>query len=239
MLEVRGMSCWYEKGNHIIRDISFEIGHNQVIGLLGVNGVGKTTLIKTISGVHNHYSVEGLFLNDEPERFENNSFKTCRYTVFTEERAFGYWTFNDHIDFLSKTYKRDIDKEGLEELICGFSFAEQQDQYFRNMSTGNRKKAFLISGFALRLPLLILDEPLDGLDFSSAEFLYRILPEYKKNGSVLMSSHIAESIEKTCDRILLLSNGKIMSRTIDKTEGIDLRKEMTRWLKNSCYANCF
>ena len=66
------------------------------------------------------------------------------------------------------------------------------------MSTGNKKKVFLITGFYLKRPLLILDEPFDGLDFDSTEFLYKVLVQYKSYGSILMTSHIAESISRVC-----------------------------------------
>ena len=110
----------------------------------------------------------------------------------------------------------------------GFRFGEYQNQFIKNLSTGNKKKVFLITGFALRLPLLLLDEPLDGLDFGAAEFLYTAIKEYKDFGSVLMSSHIAESFERTCDKILLLDQGQLSEKSI--SSNIDIRKELKEWL---------
>ena len=79
----------------------------------------------------------------------------------------------------------------------------------KELSSGNRKKAYLITAFALEPRLLLLDEPFNALDFQSTEFLYRLINGYKGCGTVLFSSHILESICLTADRVLVLEQGKI------------------------------
>ena len=79
----------------------------------------------------------------------------------------------------------------------------------KELSTGNRKKAYLIAAFALHPELLLLDEPVNGLDFQSTEFLYRMINDYRSYGTVLFSSHILESICLTSDRVLVLEHGRI------------------------------
>ncbi|MBE6047252.1 MAG: hypothetical protein E7213_02395 [Clostridium sp.] len=118
----------------------------------------------------------------------------------------------------------------MSQLVKGFGFEKYLNYYFKDLSTGNRKKAFLIIGFALELPLLILDEPLDGLDYLASEYLYKEIIEYKKYGSVLMSSHIAESIEKTCDKLLVLNEGKIESYKFES--GDKVRDLLEGWLND-------
>ena len=95
------------------------------------------------------------------------------------------------------------------ELIRGFGFEQFTDVLIRDLSTGNRKKVFLITAFALRPPLLLLDEPVNGLDFMSTEYLYRQISDYRRYGTVLFSSHIPESITLTSDRVLVLEGGRI------------------------------
>ena len=84
----------------------------------------------------------------------------------------------------------------------------------KDLSTGNLKKAYLIAAFALHPKLLLLDEPVNGLDFQSTEFLYQLMASYKQYGTLLFSSHILESICLTSDRVLVLEQGRI-SRTFD------------------------
>ena len=95
------------------------------------------------------------------------------------------------------------------ELIQGFHFEPFADVLFKDLSTGNRKKAYLITAFALKPELLLLDEPVNGLDFESTEYLYQQIAGYKQYGTVLFSSHILESITLTSDRVFVLENGQI------------------------------
>ena len=97
----------------------------------------------------------------------------------------------------------------MDELAKGFHFEEYADVLMRELSTGNRKKAYLIAAFALHPELLLLDEPVNGLDFQSTEFLYRMINDYRSYGTVLFSSHILESICLTSDRVLVLEHGRI------------------------------
>ena len=87
----------------------------------------------------------------------------------------------------------------------------------KELSTGNRKKAFLITAFALKPELLFLDEPVNGLDFQSTEYLYRLIRSYKAYGTVLFASHVLESITLTSDRVLVLEHGRI-GRTFEKEQ---------------------
>jgi len=228
MLTIEQITIWYKQGKNIIGGTSLTIDEHSVAGLLGINGAGKSTLINTISDVHEKYTIEKTMFRGVTFKFTDEIFKLERYTVFTEEQAFMYWKFDDYIKFVAKAYKKKLDTAYVDYLVEGFHFGEYKKHELKDLSTGNRKKVFLITGFALRLPLLILDEPLDGLDFSSSEFLYEAINGYKQYGSVLMSSHIAESFEKTCDYILLLNNGKIERRQI--MQGADIRTQLEEWL---------
>ena len=95
------------------------------------------------------------------------------------------------------------------ELVQGFHFADFADVLLKDLSTGNRKKAFLITAFALKPELLLLDEPVNGLDFPSTEYLYQQIRGYRDHGTLLFASHILESITLTADRVLLLDHGQI------------------------------
>lgn len=228
MLNINQLSIWYTKEKNIVNQASFHIDSNHIIGLLGINGAGKTTLMNTISGIHTQFMADTILYHGKEISFADDAFRRMRYTVFTDEQAFKYWTFPEYKKYIEKVYKKEMDEDYLQYLVEGFQFGDYQKQYIQNLSTGNRKKVFLIAGFALKLPLLILDEPLDGLDFTAAEFLYQILPQHKKYGSVLMSSHIAESFERTCDKILLLNQGQITTKAI--SDNLDIRKELKGWL---------
>lgn len=242
LLTVENLCAWYNRDKTVLSDFSVELKEHEVTGLIGLNGAGKTTFIKTLSGLHENFSSDGIRLHGCPVRLRDNMFKTCRYTVFSEDNSFQYFTFREYLSYVFAAYRtvhgtaykaaykatdkavyKTRNKEAHEaaygeernfieeaaELIQGFHFEDYTDILLKDLSTGNKKKAFLITAFALKPELLLLDEPVNGLDFQSTEFLYRLIAEYKKYGTVLFSSHILESITLTSDRVLVLENGHI------------------------------
>ncbi len=207
LLSIKNLSAWYRPGKPVLSDFSMELKTYEAVGLIGLNGAGKTTFLKTLSGLHENFSSDGIQMHGISVQFRGNDFKKCRYTVFAEDDSFQYFTFREYVSYVSSVYKKEMQDVPL--LIQGFHFEEYVDVLLKELSTGNRKKAFLITAFALRPKLLLLDEPVNGLDFQSTEFLYQLIGGYKKYGTVLFSSHILESITLTSDRVLVLEEGRI------------------------------
>ena len=139
------------------------------------------------------------------------------YTVFTENNSFLNWNFSQYFNFVCRLFHVKRDDDLYDYLVKGFNFGKYLQTSIGNLSTGNKKKVFLITGFYLKRPLLILDEPFDGLDFDSTEFLYEVLVQYKSYGSILMTSHIAESIARVCDKAYFLEDGhlKLLQSDLD------------------------
>lgn len=212
LIEISNLKSWYKKDLNIIDDASFSIDENEIVALVGSNGSGKTTLIKTIMDIHPNFEVSGLsFLGNDLE-FKDINFKKNRLAVFSDDTAFRYWSFWEYTEFLHKTYGKTMDRNYLEHLLEGFNFNKYEDYVLKDLSMGNRKKFYIISALGLRLPLLVLDEPVDGLDFESTVFLYEELRKYKEYGSIFMSTHILESINEVADSYVLLHNGKVSDK---------------------------
>lgn len=207
VLTIQNLSAWYSEEKMILSGFSFELADHEVVGLIGLNGAGKTTFLKVLSGLLPTFRSESICFFGSPVDFRGQDFKLCRYTVFAEDNSFSYFTFWEYLAYVCASYGRKV--PDVSELIQGFHFEEYTELLLRELSTGNRKKAFLITAFALKPRLLLLDEPVNGLDFQSTERLYREILEYKEHGTVLFSSHILESITLTSDRVFVLEAGKI------------------------------
>lgn len=210
LLSLNRLSVWYTAGHHVLSDLSLDLGTKEVVGLIGLNGAGKTTFIKTVAGLLPGYRLDSAAWKGQPFSFRDKAFKRSRYIVFAEDRSFPYFTFREYLAYAAASYG--VPLPDVSGLVKGFRFAEYTDVLLKDLSTGNRKKACLITAFALRPGLLLLDEPVNGLDFQSTEFLYRLMGGYKQYGTLLFSSHILESICLTSDRVLVLEQGRI-SRT--------------------------
>lgn len=206
-LSLQNLSVWYTAGQPVLRGLSLELGRHEIVGLIGLNGAGKTTLIHTLAGLLPGYRLDGARWQGRPFTFRQQAFKRSRYIVFAEESAFPYFTFREYLRYAAASYG--VTVPDTTALVQGFHFEAFTDLFLKELSTGNRKKADLIVAFALHPPLLLLDEPVNGLDFQSTEFLYRLIAGYKAYGTLLFSSHVLESICLTCDRVLVLESGCI------------------------------
>lgn len=184
-----------------------DLGTNEVVGLIGLNGAGKTTFIKTVASLLNGFRLDGAVWDGYAFSFRDKGFKKNRYIVFAEDRSFQYFTFQEYLAYVAASYG--VPQPDVTELVKGFHFEDYTHVLLKELSTGNLKKTYLITAFALRPKLLLLDEPVNGLDFQSTEFLYQLISGYKEYGTVLFSSHILESICLTSDRVLVLEQGKI------------------------------
>lgn len=207
LLTVKNLSAWYSNEKMVLSDFSLELAGQEVVGLIGLNGAGKTTFLKVLSGLLPDFRSEGILFSGKPVTPRKRAFKMCRYTVFAEDHSFPYFTFREYLSYVFSAYKKEI--PDISALIQGFHFEDYTNILLKDLSTGNRKKAFLITAFALKPELLFLDEPVNGLDFQSTEYLYQQIAGYKEHGTILFSSHILESITLTSDRVLVLENGKI------------------------------
>ena len=207
ILKLQDLSAWYSQGKNVLSGFSLQLRPHEVVGLIGLNGAGKTTFLKTLSGLHEGFRCDGIYLKGQTASFRDKGFKLSRYTVFAEDSSFQYFTFREYLSYVAAAYKMKL--SDVAELVRGFHFEDDTDTLLKDLSTGNKKKAFLITAFALKRPLLLLDEPVNGLDFQSTEYLYQLIAGYKEYGTVLFSSHILESITLTSDRVLVLEDGQI------------------------------
>lgn len=207
LLVLKDLNVWYTKSKPVLKHFSVELKRNEVVGLIGLNGAGKTTFIKTLSGLLDSFWAETALWQDKPLVFRDRGFKKERYTVFAEDHSFQLFTFREYISYVGASYGKKM--SDIEELVRGFHFEEYTDVLLKELSTGNLKKAYLITAFALKPKLLMLDEPVNGLDFQSTEYLYQQIGSYRQYGTVLFSSHILESICLTSDRVLVLEQGQI------------------------------
>ena len=209
-LAAEDIKVWYQPDTIIASAARLEIPAGKVVGLLGGNGAGKTTLIKGISGILPGWQCGKFSVDAKLTSPAERAFKAQRYTVFADDRSFFTWSFRQFLDDLCGVYRVEPQEEFISSLVEGFHFAPHKDKQMRDLSSGNNKKARLICAFVLGRPLLILDEPVDFLDFVGTEFLYQCINAYSDQGhSVFLSSHIAESFTRCCDLLYVLKEGQL------------------------------
>ncbi len=229
LIEINNLDAWYTEEKNVLKGLNMTLEKNSIIGLLGLNGSGKTTLMNVICGLHDTYKSSEVKFAGKEIAFRDNDFKKKRYIVFSEDDSFGYFTFDEYIRFVFKTYKKKTNEQEIDELVRKFNFSEYRNATLNSLSMGNKRKAFLITGFALKPDLLLLDEPVNGLDFQSTEVLYEMISGYRKYGSILFSSHILESVTLTSDMVLILENGSISKKFVKDQINAEVIRESLRF----------
>lgn len=188
----------------VLDDISLSLGENQIIGLLGPNGCGKTTLIKTMTGLIKDYS-GNIFIDGEKPGVYTKS-----VIAYLPEKSYlpDYMRPIDAIKYFSDFYA-DFDVAKAEKMIKDFDL--DMKQKIKTMSKGQQEKISLILVMSRRAKLYILDEPLGGVDPAARDaILSLIMNNYAENSTVLMSTHLIHDIEPVLDRALMISKGKLV-----------------------------
>lgn len=199
MLSIKNLSISY-KDNSIIENLNLDVTEGEVLGILGKNGAGKSTLFNAIYQ-NIPYKGDILFRNLSISRKEIGFLETENY-------FYPYMTGEEYLSFF--TDKKNIDI--YQKLIAKFNLP--LNKFIHNYSTGMKKKIALLGIILMDKPVLILDEPFNGMDFEGVELLYEILSDLKnRNKTIIITSHIIETLFNTCDKIALLENKKISTLT--------------------------
>jgi len=202
-----------------VNDISFNVHKGEVFGLLGPNGAGKTTTIKLLLGLLEPNEGEMSIFGLNPEREEVKIKRRIGY-VSEEPLIFKSLTPKDLFNFIASIRRLDetATTERAREYLESFDALEYYDQLIATLSHGNKQKLQIIAAILHDPDLLILDEPIAGLDAKSVKVMKEILDLHIENGgSVLFSTHIMEIAQELCDRIAIINKGKIVGiGTIDE-----------------------
>lgn len=188
-------------------DVNLEIGPGEVYGFIGPNGAGKSTAIRILLGILKSDSGSAQIFGRDAWRDAVDIHKRLAY-VPGDVNLWDNLTGGEIIDLFVRL-RRGHDTRYKEELIERFDFdpAKKAETY----SKGNRQKVALIAAFASDADLYILDEPTSGLDPLMELVFHDCVAKVKKQGkTVLLSSHILSEVEKLCDRLSIIRNGKIV-----------------------------
>lgn len=214
MLEVKNFTKKYKNGKLAVDNISFTVNNGEIFGFLGPNGAGKSTTIKAIVGLikksKGEISIDGIKLEDDPLLYKN------KFSYLADNPdLFDKFTAVEYINFVADIYGIDekTRDERLNTYLDYFDIREAMADLISSFSHGMKQKLAIISSLIHDPDLLILDEPMVGLDPKSSFNLKKIMRERKEAGKIVFfSTHIMEVAENICDRIAIISNGKIVAQ---------------------------
>ena len=211
-LEVIGLSKFYEK-KKAVKDISFKVNKNEIIGILGPNGCGKTTTIGMILGLLKPTSgkvlINGIDIEKERVELLNNLNFISPYVELPKKL-----TVKQNLVVYGKLYDVKNLVSKIEYLSEKLRLDEIINKITGELSSGQKNRVSLAKSIINDPPVLLLDEPTASLDPETGDFVRSFLEDYQKeNGtSILLASHNMSEVERLCSSVLMMNSGSIIDR---------------------------
>jgi len=210
MIEVQSLSRFY--GDHqAVKDVSFSIAANEVVGFLGLNGAGKSTTLKVIAGLippsAGTVIVDNVDVTQAPVSFR------ARIGYLPEEPPlYKEMTVTEFLSFLGQLRGMSASalRDRLPKVIATCQLSGMEKRVIGELSHGYKKRVGIAQAIIHQPRLVILDEPISGLDPVQIVEMRKVIQSLKAEATVLVSSHILTEIEQTCDRILVLRAGELV-----------------------------
>ena len=212
MIEVRNLSKSYGKVE-AVQDVSFSVGQEQVLGFLGPNGAGKTTIMKILTGFHYPTSgtalIDGIQVEDDPVEIK----KKIGYLP-ENVPLYGDLTVDEYLAFVAEArlIPRGLRKKAIDASLDACKLGAYRSRKIEELSKGYRQRAGLAQAILHDPPILILDEPTNGLDPNQIIEIRSLIKKLGQQKTVILSTHIMQEVEAICSRVLIINEGKIAAQ---------------------------
>ncbi|MDR1038558.1 MAG: ABC transporter ATP-binding protein [Deltaproteobacteria bacterium] len=218
MLEIDDISFSYKNGQLILSNLSFEVGPGEILGIVGPNGTGKTTLLKTVNRLLIPQS--GLITYDGQDMARLPLKALARLMAYVPQATDGFFSLKvidcvmmGRLPYLRRGYA----KKDLDQVFAILEKLEIQELAFRDInkiSGGQRQLVYIARAMAQQPKIIILDEPTASLDIKNQLFILKVITELSRNEhySVIMSLHDLNLASMFCDRVLILFGSRILAQ---------------------------
>jgi ABC-2 type transport system ATP-binding protein len=211
LLRVSNLVKYYRR-TLAVDGVSFDVRDGEIVGLLGPNGAGKTTVLRCITGIvqstEGEIEVDGLRLSDSEEEVK-------RRLAFVPEvpTPFEMLTVWEHLRFIAMAYDTmDNFDQRADELMRRFDLTDKRDDLVLSLSKGMKQKLAVACAFIHDARVILLDEPLIGIDPKGVHELKQLLTQARdESKSILISTHMLDTAERLCSRIVILQHGSIVA----------------------------
>lgn len=210
LLKITDLTGGYTR-NPVLKNVSFSIKEGEIVGLIGLNGAGKSTTIKHVIGLMEPRSgkitINGKTFHEDKEAYRKQFTFVPETPILYDEL-----TLEEHLKLTALAYG--LDEQTYEQrvgrLLTEFRMEKRLHWFPAHFSKGMKQKVMIMSAFLVQPPLYIVDEPFVGLDPIGIKSLLDLMKKMKQAGSgILMSTHILATAERYCDRFIILHDGEV------------------------------
>ncbi|MBF0363697.1 MAG: ATP-binding cassette domain-containing protein [Oligoflexia bacterium] len=214
MIEINAL---YKSFGHLlaVNNLEFKVDKGEVLGLLGPNGAGKSTTMRMITGLINPDS-GSIFVNGLDMRNSPREIKSIIGYVPENAPSYGEMSVREFLHFCAEVRGMGITKakneiaEKIEKIAESCSLQLVLDQIIETLSKGYRRRVSLAQALIHDPPILILDEPTDGLDPNQKHEIRTLIKKIASDKCIIISTHILEEVEAVCSRVIIISLGKLL-----------------------------
>lgn len=213
LLEIKDLVGGYTK-TPVLKGISFTIEPKKLVGLIGLNGAGKSTTIKHIIGLmepkKGSISIQGKSFSDDPDGYRKQFTYIPETPILYEEL-----TLEEHLRLTAMAHglEESVYNERIGTLLKEFRMEKRLKWFPAHFSKGMKQKVMIMCAFLVQPSLYIVDEPFLGLDPLGIQSLLDLMNDVKNSGAgILMSTHILATAERYCDSFIILHNGEIRAK---------------------------
>ena len=210
MIEVNNLTRRYGK-NTAVANVSFTIGHNEVVGLLGHNGAGKTTIMKMLSGylepTAGTIRIADFDLAENPHQIQQQlGYLPENLPIYPEMMV------ADYLEYVAtlKHIPRNERLQGVREVLLAADLQPRILDPIDTLSRGMRQRLGVAQALLGKPRLLIFDEPTNGLDPEQTDHMRALIRKLSRRATIILSTHIMQEVDAVCDRVLILNSGKLV-----------------------------
>ena len=191
-----------------VDNVSFEINKGEIVGLLGHNGAGKTTIMKMLTGFLDP-SAGNILIDDL--NIETDKLAIQQKIGYLPENVplYSEMTVADYLEFVADLKSISNKKEAISAAIKKTSLQAKVNQRIDTLSKGFKQRVGVAQAILANPEILILDEPTNGLDPSQIQEMRNLIKELGQNSTIILSTHIMQEVEAVCDRVIILQQGKV------------------------------
>lgn len=213
-IEVNNLNFTYPNGFQALKNINLTVGHNEIVGIIGQNGAGKSTFLKILTGLHKPTSGDVLIdgVNTRDIAIARLSTK-IGFVLQNPDRQLFANTIEEEVSYGPKNLKLSEEevKQRVEEALAFVDLQDRANEYPPAMSKGERAKVIIASVLAMKPHIIVLDEPTTGQDFKGCHQIMKIARQFYELGhTVLVVTHHMSLVTDYCQRTVVFCQGEIL-----------------------------